>query len=68
VLFVSRNAVPEVAQALWAIGILAVALGLGFVLSAAVAYVLSSRLGLFDQRAVPASESLAGPILPRSRE
>jgi hypothetical protein len=69
VLFISRTAVAEVEQGLRAIGILALALGAGFMLSAVVAYLLSSRLGLFDQR--PASSSLdplAGPILPRSRD
>jgi hypothetical protein len=69
VLYISRTAVAEVEQGLRAIGILALALGAGFMLSAAVAYLLSSRLGLFDQR--PASsplDPLAGPILPRSRD
>ena len=35
-------------QALFAIGVLALALGIGFVISAAVAYLLSRKLGLFD--------------------
>jgi hypothetical protein len=69
VLYISRTAVAEVEQGLRAIGILALALGAGFMLSAVVAYLLSSRLGLFDQR--PGSSSLdplAGPMLPRSRD
>jgi hypothetical protein len=56
-----------VAQGLWAIGVLALALGVGFVLSALVAYVLSSRLGLFEARAV-AGEPAGGAALPQARD
>jgi hypothetical protein len=48
--FVSRRVMEEVAQMLFVIGVLVLSLGLGFIVSAAVAYVLSSRLGLFERR------------------
>jgi hypothetical protein len=47
-LFVSRNVIAEVAEALWVLGVLTLAVGLGFVVSAVVAYVISRRMGLFD--------------------
>ena len=47
-LFVSRSVLPEVAEALWVFGVLALALGLGFVISAVVAYFISLRMGLFE--------------------
>jgi hypothetical protein len=50
-LLVSRRAIPEVASGLWGIGILVVALGVGFAVSAGVAYFLSHRLGLLSLRA-----------------
>ena len=46
--FISGRVIPEVAEGLWVIGVLAVSFGLGFVLSGALSYVLSRRLGLFD--------------------
>lgn len=42
----NRSGVPEVAEGIGAIGTLIVALGIGFVLSALVAYLLSRRMGL----------------------
>jgi hypothetical protein len=47
-LFVSRRVIPEVSEALWVFGVLALALGLGFVFSALVAYFISLRMGLFE--------------------
>ncbi len=47
-LFVSGRVIPEVAEALWVFGVLALALGLGFVFSAFVAYFISRRMGLFE--------------------
>lgn len=67
VLIVSRTALPEVAQGLWAIGILTLALGAGFALSAGVAYLLSSRLGLLDQRTALPAEPLGETGLPGGR-
>jgi hypothetical protein len=46
-----RFAEADAAEPLFALGVLAVALGLGFLLSTGVAYVLSQRLGLIDQAA-----------------
>ena len=68
-LLVSRTAIPEVAPGLSGMGILTVALGIGFVLSAVVAYVLSRRMGLLpppsDLRIeLPAVET----GLPRGRD
>ena len=48
-LFVSaRVALPEASDPLRGLGIVAIALGIGFVLSAAMSYVISRRLGLID--------------------
>jgi hypothetical protein len=44
--FVSREVSDEASQMLHAMGVLGVALGLGFVIAAAVAYLLSQKLGL----------------------
>ena len=67
-LFISRRAIPDIAQGLSAIGVLALALGAGFILSAAIAYLLSSRLGLFDQRPPVTADTLAGAALPPGRD
>jgi hypothetical protein len=67
-LFISSRAIPDIAEGLWAIGILALALGAGFIVSAAIAYLLSSRLGLFDQRASAGGEALASAALPSGRD
>ena len=67
-LFISRRAIPDIAQGLSAIGVLALALGAGFIVSAAIAYLLSSRLGLFDQRPQVTADTLAGAVLPPSRD
>ena len=50
-LFVARNVMmEEVAQVLYVLSILAMSLGVGFVVSALVAYFLSQRLGLLEPR------------------
>lgn len=46
--FVSARISDDAAQPLHAFGVLAVALGIGFVIAAAVAYLLSRKLGLID--------------------
>jgi hypothetical protein len=46
--FVSGRVDPEVSQPLFATGVLAVSLGVGFVASAVVSFLMSQRLGLFD--------------------
>jgi len=55
VLFISSRVVEEIAQPLFAIGVLVLALGAGFIVSAAASYVLSKRLGLLEGPA-PARE------------
>lgn len=49
-LFVRRGLETEVQQMVGAWGTLAIALGVGFAISAAASYVISSRLGLLDQK------------------
>lgn len=45
-LYVSGHVIEEVAQVLFAVGVLALAVGAGFVVSAAASFLLSQRLGL----------------------
>jgi hypothetical protein len=52
-LFVSNRVIDEVAQPLFAIGVLALAVGAGFVVSAGASFLLSRRLGLFEPAAPP---------------
>jgi predicted naringenin-chalcone synthase len=47
-LFTSNRVMEEVSQPLFAIGVLVLALGIGFVVSAAASFLLSRRLGLLD--------------------
>jgi hypothetical protein len=56
-LFVSNRVLEEVAQPLFSIGVLALAVGAGFVVSAGASFVLSRRLGLFEP-AVPPREHI----------
>jgi hypothetical protein len=51
--FVSMRVIPDVQQPLFVIGALAISLGIGFVVSAAMAYVMSRRLGLLEPRSTP---------------
>ena len=67
-LFISRRAIPEIEQGLSAIGTLALALGAGFIISAAIAYFLSNRLGLFDQRPSVTADTLVNTSLPPGRD
>ena len=55
--YVSGRVDPDASQPIFALGVLALALGAGFVLSAIVAYYLSRRLGLFES---PAKLPLTG--------
>jgi hypothetical protein len=48
-IFVSGRVVADVREPLFVIGVLAVSLGAGFVLSAIVSFFLSKRLGLFER-------------------
>jgi hypothetical protein len=56
--FLSGRTLPEVASLLWVVGVLALSLGAGFVLSAGVSWLLSRRLGLLE-RAEPAETTSA---------
>ncbi len=47
-LFVSGRVIQEIAQPIFAFGVLALTVGVGFIVSAAASLVLSRRLGLFD--------------------
>jgi hypothetical protein len=49
--YVSRNVEKSVGQPLLAMGVLAVAIGIGFLVSAFVSFILSKRLGLLGQAA-----------------
>jgi ABC-type multidrug transport system fused ATPase/permease subunit len=51
--YVSRSIEKTVAQPLFAMGVLAISIGIGFVVSAIVSYVLSRRLGLWETAAAP---------------
>jgi hypothetical protein len=53
-LFVSGRVQPEVAQGLSVMGVLAVALGFGFILSGVAAWMISRRMGLFEAVLPPA--------------
>jgi hypothetical protein len=55
-LFVSGRVNEEVAQGVFVIGTLVMALGLGFVASAGVAYGISRRMGLLERPAASAQE------------
>jgi hypothetical protein len=49
--WVARHLIEEVAQFLWFVGTMAVTVGIGFVISAGVAYLISRRLGLIVEPA-----------------
>jgi hypothetical protein len=52
-LYVSGRVIDEVAQPLFAVGVLALAVGTGFVVSAGASFLLSRRLGLLESPAPP---------------
>jgi hypothetical protein len=54
--FVSGRIMPEVAEGLWTIGVLATAFGLGFILAGAFSFVMSRRLGLLEPPAAAGRE------------
>jgi len=56
----------DVTQPLFVVGVLALAVGLGFVLSAVIAYALSRRLGLFDQTPLRTTSDNAGVSPPNA--
>jgi hypothetical protein len=59
--YMSGRTLPEVASLVWVIGVLAISLGVGFVLSAGVSWLLSRRLGLLEPAtAEPSPSGTAG--------
>jgi hypothetical protein len=58
--YVSSRVQDSASQPLFALGVLALALGAGFIVSAVVAYYLSRRLGLFEPAAAAIGASAAG--------
>ncbi len=58
-LFISRRVVEDVAGPLFAIGVLALAVGAGFVVSAAASFLLSRRFGLLEPVGAPREHSEA---------
>ena len=56
-LFVSGRVIDEIAQPLFALGVLVLALGAGFVVSAGASFVLSRRLGLLDPPNTPREQT-----------
>ena len=58
-LFVSTRVVEDVAPGVMAAGVLALSLGIGFALSAVIAFILSRRLGLFTTTTAPATSDHA---------
>jgi ABC-type multidrug transport system fused ATPase/permease subunit len=57
--YVSNNIQKDVAAPLFAMGVLAIAIGGGFVLSAVVSFILSRKLGLWEPPPPAAVDSLA---------
>ena len=57
--YVSRSIEKTVSQPLFAMGVLALSIGIGFVISAIVSYVLSRRLGLWETAAAAPADAPA---------
>jgi hypothetical protein len=62
IIFVSSRSIDEIAQPLFGLGVLVLALGTGFVVSAAASYLLSRRLGLLDPPAAPPEHTGIAPV------
>jgi hypothetical protein len=62
--YVSSRVDPDAQQPLFAIGVVALAVGVGFLLSAGVAYAISHRLGLFEPLPPASPAAGAGPHPP----
>lgn len=60
---VSRRVIEDVGQPLSVFAVLGMALGIGFIASGAVSYILSRRLGLLDPLP-PAPSNVEGPLPP----
>lgn len=68
--FVGRRLIEEIGRGVGALGIVLLALGIGFVLSAGVAYGLSRRLGLLEPgpRPAPVGPGPVDPLGPHQEE
>lgn len=66
--YVSGGTVEEVRQPIYAMGVLALMFGLGFVLSAIVSYLLSHRLGLLDGRVLVGAPGGRQPAASEDRQ
>jgi small-conductance mechanosensitive channel len=60
----SGQLVPEVSQGIWLMGVIALAFGLGFILSGIISYVLSRRMGLLDPLVPPGPSTPSAPSAP----
>jgi hypothetical protein len=60
--FATRLVQPEVAQGLSVLGVLAIALGVGFILSGLAAWLISRRMGLFEAMLTQAAAKDATPV------
>jgi hypothetical protein len=56
----------DISQPLFVVGVLTLAVGVGFILSAVIAYALSRRLGLFDQTPLGSTSDNAGVSPPNA--
>lgn len=59
--YVSAGIIDEAQQPIRALGVLALMFGIGFILSAVVAYVLSQRLGLLDAKPLVGEPAAVSP-------
>jgi len=62
--YVSSRVDPDAQQPLFAVGVVALAVGVGFLLSAGAAYAISHRLGLFEPLPPASPAAGAGPHPP----
>jgi hypothetical protein len=64
--WVSRSVQEDIAQPLFVVGVLALAVGVGFVLSAGIAYVMSQRLGLLTPNPLASTSTNPGASPPHA--
>ena len=61
-MWVVSTRVTDGSEPLQALGVLGIALGLGFVISAIISYVISQRLGLIEPPSPAPRTELPGPV------
>jgi len=64
--WVSRSVQEDLAQPLFVVGVLALSVGVGFVLSAGIAYVMSQRLGLLTPNPLTSTSTNPGASPPHA--